>query len=125
MIQSEIVSDTTASTLLAGWISRRVLAVELGISVDTLGRWEARRVGPPCVRAGRKVLYRRSICVTGKRRKRGSAPASGENELAVFYADMVRGYPSIVGYIFLEPKSERGDHCRANFAPCGVATRGN
>ena len=60
MIQSKIVPDTTAPNLLAGWISRRDLAVELGISVDTLGRWEARRVGPPCVRAGRKVLYRRS-----------------------------------------------------------------
>lgn len=60
MIQSEIVPDMTAPALLAGWISRGELARELGISVDTLGRWEARRVGPPCVRAGRKVLYRRS-----------------------------------------------------------------
>ena len=46
--------------LLAGWISRKELAGELNLAVDTLGRWEARRVGPPCVRAGRKVLYRRS-----------------------------------------------------------------
>ncbi len=52
--------ETAAPTVLAGWISRAELAGELGISVDTLGRWEARRVGPPCVRAGRKVLYRRS-----------------------------------------------------------------
>lgn len=60
MLQSDIVPDTTAPALLAGWISRGELARELGISVDTLGRWEARRIGPPCVRAGRKVLYRRS-----------------------------------------------------------------
>ena len=46
--------------LLAGWISRKELAGELDLAVDTLARWEARRVGPPCVRAGRKVLYRRS-----------------------------------------------------------------
>jgi len=26
--------------------------------VDTLQRWETRRMGPPCVRVGRKVLYR-------------------------------------------------------------------
>jgi len=47
-------------TLLAGWISRKELADELSLAVDTLARWEARRFGPPCVRAGRKVLYRRS-----------------------------------------------------------------
>lgn len=46
--------------LLRGWISRYDLAQELGLSVDTLGRWERRRKGPACVRAGRKVLYRMS-----------------------------------------------------------------
>ena len=45
--------------VLTGWISRLDLALELGLSVDTLRRWEARRFGPPCVRAGRKVYYRR------------------------------------------------------------------
>ena len=47
-------------TLLVGWISRLDLALELGLSVDTLRRWEAQRCGPPCVRAGRKVFYRRA-----------------------------------------------------------------
>lgn len=47
-------------TLLVGWISRLHLALELGLSVDTLRRWEAQRFGPPCVRAGRKVYYRRA-----------------------------------------------------------------
>ena len=46
--------------LLSGWISRLDLATELGLSVDTLRRWEAQRTGPPCVRAGRKVYYRRA-----------------------------------------------------------------
>ena len=45
--------------LLGGWISRLDLALELGLTVDTLRRWEAQRFGPPCVRAGRKVYYRR------------------------------------------------------------------
>lgn len=44
--------------LLEGWLNRAELSAELGISVDTLGRWETRRVGPPCVRVGRRVLYR-------------------------------------------------------------------
>ncbi|SDX72544.1 helix-turn-helix transcriptional regulator [Roseicitreum antarcticum] len=46
--------------LLADWISREQLAGELGIACDTLARWEARQLGPPCTRIGRKVLYRRT-----------------------------------------------------------------
>lgn len=44
--------------LLVGWLNRTDLARELTLSVDTLQRWETRRMGPPCVRVGRKVLYR-------------------------------------------------------------------
>ena len=44
--------------LLVGWLNRSDLARELTLSVDTLQRWETRRIGPPCVRVGRKVLYR-------------------------------------------------------------------
>lgn len=44
--------------LLEGWLTRAEVAVEVGVSVDTLARWETRRIGPPCVRIGRKVLYR-------------------------------------------------------------------
>ena len=50
---------STSSGLLGSWISRLDLALELGLTVDTLRRWEAQRFGPPCVRAGRKVYYRR------------------------------------------------------------------
>ncbi|MDO5758367.1 MAG: transcriptional regulator [Rhodobacterales bacterium] len=59
MIQSQTEPEMTAAALLSGWISRKDLAEALGVTVDTLGRWEARRFGPPCVRAGRMVLYRR------------------------------------------------------------------
>ena len=47
-------------TLLAAWISREQLAEELMVKPDTLSRWDARRVGPPCMRIGRKVFYRRT-----------------------------------------------------------------
>ena len=54
---SEEMPDEDAG-LLVGWLNRTDLARELTLSVDTLQRWETRRVGPPCVRVGRKVLYR-------------------------------------------------------------------
>jgi hypothetical protein len=46
--------------LLADWIARDQLAQQLMITTDTLSRWEARREGPPCMRVGRKVFYRRT-----------------------------------------------------------------
>jgi hypothetical protein len=45
--------------LLSGMYTRQQLAVELGFTCDTLCRWEARQIGPPCTRIGRRVLYRR------------------------------------------------------------------
>ena len=46
------------SGLLTGWLNRTDLARDLNLSVETLQHWETRRVGPPCVRVGRKVLCR-------------------------------------------------------------------
>lgn len=46
--------------LLADLISREQLAIELGLARDTLARWEARQIGPPSTRIGRKVFYRRA-----------------------------------------------------------------
>ena len=46
--------------LLEDWISRRDLAISLGISEDTLWRWDARRTGPRSIKLRRKVYYRRS-----------------------------------------------------------------
>lgn len=42
------------------WMSRAEFAEMVGITTDTAARWESRRTGPPCVRLGRKVLYRRT-----------------------------------------------------------------
>ena len=52
-------TDERLDGLLDDWMSRADLAGELGISVDTLGRWETRRIGPPCIRLGRRVFYRK------------------------------------------------------------------
>lgn len=50
---------TNPDGLLSEWMLRTELAEVLGISPDTLARWETRRIGPPCIRIGRKVMYRR------------------------------------------------------------------
>ena len=46
--------------LLKDWISRHDLAISLGVSEDTLWRWDAKRTGPQSIKLGRKVYYRRS-----------------------------------------------------------------
>lgn len=65
------------SGLLDDWINRAELAVEFGLSVDTLARWETRRIGPACVRIGRKVLYRRGAVHEWVRAQENTQPGSG------------------------------------------------
>jgi excisionase family DNA binding protein len=51
---------SVSGALLQGWISRTNLAQELGVCEETLRRWADARRGPAFVKAGRKILYRRS-----------------------------------------------------------------
>lgn len=53
----------TSQALLSGWISRADLAQELEVTEGTLRRWTLERWGPPCIRAGRKIYYRRSTVI--------------------------------------------------------------
>ena len=46
--------------ILSEWITRAELARELNVTQDTLARWAAAGIGPPLVKVGRRVLYRRS-----------------------------------------------------------------
>lgn len=48
-----------AKPMLSEWMTRAELAVELGITTETLCRWTSRRHGPAPTRIGRRVLYRR------------------------------------------------------------------
>jgi len=63
--------------LMAGWISRLDLARELGLSVDTLRRWDDRRMGPPCVRAGRTIYYRRAVVIDWLEKQESTKRANG------------------------------------------------
>ena len=47
-----------SAELMQGWMGRREVAEAIGISAATLQRWQTRRIGPPCVRIGRRVFYR-------------------------------------------------------------------
>lgn len=47
------------NNILDGYVSRKDLAVELGVAEHTLVSWERDHKGPPVTRLGRKVLYRR------------------------------------------------------------------
>ncbi|PKQ10701.1 MAG: transcriptional regulator [Alphaproteobacteria bacterium HGW-Alphaproteobacteria-1] len=64
--------------LMAGWISRLDLARELGLSVDTLRRWDNRRMGPACVRAGRRVYYRRAVVLDWLEKQESPKRANGK-----------------------------------------------
>jgi predicted DNA-binding transcriptional regulator AlpA len=45
---------------LSDWISREDLAGQLLVTTDTLARWATKGSGPPRIRIGRRVLYRKS-----------------------------------------------------------------
>lgn len=46
-------------SVLSEWLTQGELASELRVSVDTIRRWSARRIGPPSIKLGARVLYRR------------------------------------------------------------------
>ena len=70
-------AEEQTDRLLDDWMSRGDLATELGISVDTLGRWETRRIGPPCIRLGRRVYYRKGAVRDWLREQEPKRPGSG------------------------------------------------
>lgn len=48
-----------SSSLLGDLLSEEDLARELGLTARTLRRWRALREGPPWLRVGRQIFYRR------------------------------------------------------------------
>ena len=72
--QIETPPQENSTSLLDSWMSRAELAEELGLCVDTLMRWERRRYGPKCVKAGRKALYKRSTVLAWLDAQESAAP---------------------------------------------------
>ena len=71
---STVAPGTPGGTLLQGWISRTDLARELGVREETLRRWADARRGPPFVKAGRKILYRRTTVLEWLEKQEDAAP---------------------------------------------------
>lgn len=46
--------------VLDEWISREDLAEQLALTTDTLARWATQHIGPPRIKVGRRVFYRKS-----------------------------------------------------------------
>ncbi|BAE50497.1 helix-turn-helix transcriptional regulator [Paramagnetospirillum magneticum] len=46
------------SDLLDGFIPLTAVAKSLGVSLRTMQRYNAQRIGPPCIRVGKMVLCR-------------------------------------------------------------------
>lgn len=57
-IDPRALSAPADMAVLDGWITRAQAGDQMGVSQDTLARWETQRKGPPCIRLGRKVYYR-------------------------------------------------------------------
>ena len=49
-----------SAPLLNGYIPIAVAASELGVHVRTLKRWKNQHYGPPSVRIGKRIFYRRA-----------------------------------------------------------------
>ncbi|MBI4968213.1 MAG: helix-turn-helix domain-containing protein [Rhodospirillales bacterium] len=59
MNASQSISDNHVSGgLLDGYLTPAQLAEQLGVSLRTLSRWHAQRIGPRRVTNGRLILYR-------------------------------------------------------------------
>ena len=64
--------------VLADWISREELAEELGLKVDTLRRWDLKRIGPAFTKAGRRVLYSREAVNAWLKSRTVNPPQGGK-----------------------------------------------
>ncbi len=51
-------SEQNGTTLLEGYLTPAQLAQQLGVSVRTLSRWHAQRIGPARCTVGKLILYR-------------------------------------------------------------------
>lgn len=63
------------------WLTEREAGALLGLSIETLRKWRAKRVGPPFSRFGGKAIrYRSSEVMLWAESQRQGTPATGTAE---------------------------------------------
>jgi predicted DNA-binding transcriptional regulator AlpA len=60
---SDLSGRGETQSILAGLLTPKGLALELGVTERTIARWHQHRIGPPRVRIGRKVYYRKDSVI--------------------------------------------------------------
>jgi len=55
---NQVLENQPVKVVLDGYVTRRGLADEFGVSLRTVDRWEALRIGPARTTIGKQVLYR-------------------------------------------------------------------
>lgn len=63
--------NASSPEVFSGWMSREELATELGVQPKTLAKWQNQRIGPPLVKIGRKVWYRKEAVQEWLRKQEG------------------------------------------------------
>lgn len=56
-------ANGTADSILGEYLTKAELAAQLHRSIRSVDRWALNGDGPPCVRIGRRSLYRRAAVV--------------------------------------------------------------
>jgi hypothetical protein len=56
-------APAASSDFLADYFGERDFAAAIGRDLRTIRRWDAERIGPPRIRVGRKILYRKSAVI--------------------------------------------------------------
>ena len=57
---AEVITMSNTEPVLSDFLTKEVLAAELGRNPRTLDRWDVLGIGPPRTFVGRKILYRRT-----------------------------------------------------------------
>lgn len=75
MNSSHVIPDIhSPGGLLDGYLTPAQLADQLGVSLRTLSRWHAQRIGPRRVTNGRLILYRADAVREWLEAREGHAP---------------------------------------------------
>jgi phage terminase Nu1 subunit (DNA packaging protein) len=55
---NQVLENQPAKVVLDGYVTRRGLADEFGVSLRTVDRWEELHIGPARTTLGKQILYR-------------------------------------------------------------------